>query len=227
MTIQEIHNRIRLLYDQFDSNQYANFEDVELDDLINQTVVSYVKTRYTGNNYLRASAEEIQKRIDDLRLLIQQSTIGSPVVSAGYTNADQYTLPADYWFLLNAKAKVSFTDNCGNALTVDSPVKMVTHDESGFDSDSSNPFKRPANKYVNGIMHDNFLVILHGPNVSTTEVQIAYIQEPTPVNLATNTTIPLADHTHEEIVELTVARMLEIAESRRVQTHPMQENKIE
>lgn len=69
---------------------------------INNGILKFVKTRFTGNNYSRTSVEQTQKRIDDLRTLTTTAIL--PVRE----DNDQYyaELPEDYMYLLGDRVGI-------------------------------------------------------------------------------------------------------------------------
>ena len=76
----------------------------------------FVKQRYNPlSNRYRRGFEQSQKRIDDLRTLIEDVTIPQTATfgvvynsNAGKITADRFVFPVDYQFLLNVKARVFF-----------------------------------------------------------------------------------------------------------------------
>lgn len=230
-TIQQVHNRFRLLYDSFNNAYYPNLEPQEIDDIINITLREFVKTRYGGNNLYRTGVEETQKRTDDLRTLTSGAVLTklSPAPSelSHYLNKDVYELPSNYWFLLNIQGDATFINNCGQVQTFYTDFKVIDHDFAGFDSASYDPFNRPEKFYVNVVFSGNYIVVLREETTSTNNVRINYLRQPLDVNISTNQTIELPEHTHDEIISLAVQKALEIAESQRVATHPSEVAKIE
>jgi|TARA_R110000744_G_scaffold281190_3_gene393136 hypothetical protein len=120
MTIAEMHIAINLGVQKIASFQVDLFLQTEIDIEINKNIDRFVKQRYNalGNKY-QTGFEESQKRIDDLRTLITESSIGTTFKGQIDNNVyiDTAVLPVgtndapDYMFLLNVRALVSY-NNC-------------------------------------------------------------------------------------------------------------------
>ncbi len=88
----------------------------EIDHELNMAMDRFVKQRYNPlSNRYRRGFEQSQKRIDDLRTLIEDVTIPQTATfgvvynsNAGKITADRFVFPVDYQFLLNVKARVFF-----------------------------------------------------------------------------------------------------------------------
>lgn len=88
----------------------------EIDHELNMAMDRFVKQRYNPlSNRYRRGFEQSQKRIDDLRTLIEDVTIPQTATfgvvydsNAGKITADRFVFPADYQFLLNVKTRVYF-----------------------------------------------------------------------------------------------------------------------
>jgi len=107
MTIAEMHISFKFLMDKLDTNGYANFEKEEIDLLLNLSQERFVKQRYGLNNSKKIGFEGSQKRTDDLKELVTQSTMA---VSSTQTSTNKQfgfyaSLPSDYLFAI--------TEECG------------------------------------------------------------------------------------------------------------------
>ncbi len=88
----------------------------EIDHELNMAMDRFVKQRYNPlSNRYRRGFEQSQKRIDDLRTLIEDVTIPQTSTfgvvfdsNAGKITSDRFVFPADYQFLLNVKTRVYF-----------------------------------------------------------------------------------------------------------------------
>lgn len=68
------------------------------------------------------------------------------------------------------------------------------------------------------------IVIYHDETFILKGLKISYIRKPNKISLALNRSCELADHTHPEIVDMTVSNLLERVEARRYQTSKIEEN---
>lgn len=80
MTIQEMHYAFKIAFNKVNNAQRASFNEAEIDWLLNEAQLTFVKQRIDGNNIKKTSAEETQKRIDDLQ------SIHIKYPSQGYIN---------------------------------------------------------------------------------------------------------------------------------------------
>lgn len=110
MTIQEFHRAIKLKLDKSDSLDYPSFLPEEIDYWLNQAVITYSKTRYSGLNVKRESFEQTQKRTDDLRTLVREVSI-TTTTGTVKPNSHIAQLPSDYWFTLGEEVTISYTLN--------------------------------------------------------------------------------------------------------------------
>jgi len=145
MTISDMHINLRLEIDKTDTLDSIGFETEELDYWLNSAIRSFVRTRYKGSSSARGEAfEQNQKRIDDLRTLVDETTI-SP--SRGTTSSDKpnsynASLPSSntYWFALSEEVTIAYQSSTtaltnANALTAGSTYKVsgsVTHEGTDY-----------------------------------------------------------------------------------------------
>lgn len=119
MTIQEMHIAVNLGVQKIASFQADSLLPEEIDYELNTAVRRFVSQRYNkhGNKYQRGF-EQSQKRLDDLRHLVEDyTTTTSSYMGVGYTsrtngNIDiyRYKFPNDYMFLVNVLSEV--VHNC-------------------------------------------------------------------------------------------------------------------
>lgn len=119
MTIQEMHIAVNLGVQKIASFQADALLPEEIDYELNTAVRRFISQRYNkqGNKYGRGF-EQSQKRLDDLRHLVEDyTTTTSSYMGVGYTsrtngNIDiyRYKFPNDYMFLVNVLSEV--VHNC-------------------------------------------------------------------------------------------------------------------
>ena len=115
MTIQEMHIAVNLGVQKIASFQADSLLPEEIDYELNTAVRRFISQRYNkqGNKY-RRGFEQSQKRLDDLRHLVEDYTTStSSYMGVGYTsktkgNIDiyRYKFPNDYMFLVNVLSEV-------------------------------------------------------------------------------------------------------------------------
>jgi hypothetical protein len=119
MTVEEMHIAVNLGVQKIASFQADNLLAEEIDYELNTAVRRLISQRYNmqGNKY-RRGFEQSQKRLDDLRHLVEDyTTQNSSYMGVGYTsrtngNIDiyRYKFPNDYMFLINVLSEVTY--NC-------------------------------------------------------------------------------------------------------------------
>lgn len=80
------------------------------------------------------------------------------------------------------------------------------------------PFAKTMAHSPSGFVYDRFLKIHTNKRFILSNVEITYIRKPRLVDLYSNTSCDLPEHTHQEIVDKTVLDILETIESRRTQS---------
>lgn len=116
MTIQEMHIAVNLGVQKIASFQADSLLPEEIDYELNTAMRRFISQRYNkyGNKYQRGF-EQSQKRLDDLRHLVEDyTTTTSSYMGVGYTsrtngNIDiyRYKFPNDYMFLVNVLSEVT------------------------------------------------------------------------------------------------------------------------
>lgn len=107
--IQEAFEReINMLHDDLEK---PSSQDTEY--WVNNGILKFVKTRFTGNNYKGLGFEQTQKRIDDLRTLI---------VTVDLKGSASVELPSNYLYMVGNRVGI---------LPVDSDNKCWAKDEDG------------------------------------------------------------------------------------------------
>lgn len=240
MTIAEAHNEFRQACDRLDSSSLPDLLVEQVDYLLNEAIVRYVKTRYSGNNDFKMGFEEIQKRTEDLKTLVftEFPTISSVLtetnifkanLSSLYTD-EALTVPStkEYWFFVRCRARV-VKNSC---VSTYNKVLLYQHDD--LDDVMEDPFKRPSINELVGYYESGNLYIVCPSNVTIDKVKLTYIKKPVSVIYGTQYPTPVLDvdfdlpeHTHKEIIQLAVVIALENIESKRLETAAILKQTIE
>ena len=223
MTISQMHTAFRLELDKVNSLQYPDFTSTEIDYWLNRAIREFVKTRYSGLNPKREGFEQTQKRIDDLRTLVREvaipcTNIGATkpnafVLSGGFTNA---LFGTDvYWLSLGEEVLLAIPGG-----TIRQGVTEVTADEYRFELDS--PYSPYILHYGQAkplrLFYNNTIEFISDGTYSITTAYVRYIKAPTTVVYST-VSCTLPEHTHDEIVSLSVRLALENIEQPRYQSY--------
>jgi hypothetical protein len=104
-------------------------------------------------------------------------------------------------------------------------VKPIQHDD--YNKVINDPFNKPNSDQALRLMHGNRIELITGADFDITRFYIRYVRKPLAVDLANTVDCELADHTHEEIVDIAVSIALEGTENSRYQTNLNELNKNE
>ena len=114
MTVGEMHLAIQQGVDKINSFQADLLLPQEIDLELNQAQYKFINTKYGQSNRLQKGFEEGQKRIDDIRTLIEELPLGTTFKEQLDTNiwVDTAVLPADYMYLVNVRAHSLKNERC-------------------------------------------------------------------------------------------------------------------
>lgn len=224
MTITEAHIEYRQSLDRADSSAYPDLLTEQVDYFLNEAYNRYIKTRYSGNNPLGTSLEQVQKRTDDLRNFVitnfsatslntNEQNIYNVSLTSLFTDENR-TVDSTNTYMLYIRGRAKVTNSkCGSNYT---SVKIYSHDL--IDKVLLDPFKQPTIYEPIGYFEGNNLNIVTDGTFTIDNFKLTYLKNPIPVSLTDNITFETASHTHKEIIELAVYITLENLESQRQQT---------
>lgn len=215
MTIEESHYQFKLNKDRIDSLSTKDFNDAEIDWLLNEAQLVFVKQRTGQNNSKRRGFESIQKRIDDLSTLVIKFPLQQPLVpteDSGVYEMDLNLLDFSYYQLVSLKGDITLPNNC---VKLNVPFKFVQHDD--YLTIFRDPFNSPSEEFIpynfgRSSSGSNSSVYIYPGNIVVDKVYPEYIKLPSKVSLGTYvysdgityppTTFELPEHTHQEIIDL-------------------------
>lgn len=193
---------------------------------LNSAVDKFIKTRAFGNNPKTTSFEQTQKRIDDLRTLVVQSTLTAVPHGTTYT----VTLPNDYMFSVGETAYIVSYDNCwpvddaGNAEIKRTDVLESTVET--LDRQLSNAFSEHQLRHNAArplrIIRGNQIELYTDGKYLISKYDLTYIRKPERINL---TRLPfeeyedLPESTHRELVKLAAHMYMENKVNPRYQSY--------
>ena len=126
MNVVQMHIAIQQGVDKINSLQADMLLSEEIDIELNKSMSRFLNLKYGRHNIYKKGFEESQKRIDDLRSLVNEYE--APVIfKEQYNNniwIDQFRLPSDYLYLVNQRSEI-YTNNCnsiGYSLNDDNPA---------------------------------------------------------------------------------------------------------
>lgn len=241
MTLQEFHREFKISLDKVDSLQYAEFTKQERTYFLNEATLRFVKQRYGGNNqpYLKGF-EEIQKRTDDLKVLVKDTEkLLTNEVTTLYnykykTVTQGFNSISDYMFLLRLDGKVTYTvkENCVNVTKdVIQSINLVQIDDLG--KVLKDPFNKPTIHNLVATIYDNNVRCYFNNTFTVNSLFITYLKYPniytsaspteSKVNngnnlLDSNIILELSNHTYKEIIQIATQIGLENIQSDRLAT---------
>tara|TARA_R110000751_G_scaffold169807_2_gene276443 strand:- start:291 stop:905 length:615 start_codon:yes stop_codon:yes gene_type:complete len=201
MTFAEAHERIDVLLDK---HELPWFEPEEKDIFLQFAYAEFVKNRYR-------EFEINEKRREDIRPLIRI------IQGAGAS----VPVPSDMMFALSLKGSFIVVD-CGNESLRSLNIRPMQHDDINKVIDD--PFNKPVNADPAYVTTQTTFDIRS--ESAPTEWELVYLKMPISVDGSTNpnNTFETPEYTHEEIVNLSVRKMLMSIEK---ETYQLQMNEID
>lgn len=190
---------------------------------INNAVDKFIRTRYSGNNTANKGFEETQKRIDDLRALITESTI---ITTTGTLKPNSYVaaIPSNYFISVAEECEITYTSTTS---TSRQGITQTTMDR--YSDDTVNPFSEH-------IYHNNWarpLRLFYASNIelisdgtyTVNKCYLRYIKKPAKVSLSVS--CDLAESVHPEIIRIAVELFLENRKDARYETYNIDNKSME
>lgn len=228
MDIQTMHIAVKLELDKSSALELPAFEPEEIDFWLNNAIRKFVKTRYSGMNVKQDGFEQTQKRTDDLRTLIDgvilTSALLPPVVQ--FPNSEYFDIPSDYWFAIQEEATITIS---GSTSTVG--IQEATYDE--YRAMIDDPFSEHKIHYNTAkpirIFYKDQVGLVGDGNYTIDAYLLTYLKAPATVDVTDVRPVDcdLPEHTHDEIIKLTVSMMLENIEQPRYQTYQRELHSVE
>lgn len=214
---------------------------------LNQAIMKFVKTRYSGTNAKLTSFEQSQKRIDDLRTLVvsENFTEGANDIS-GNSEENWYSirLPKDYLFKVGTRVGILprtdvdnphkdcwKKDSDGNIVARYADPIEVTHDT--LDRELENSLSERHVHYCSAkplkLVSGDEVIFYTDEYYYITEVILEYIKTPKAITLDQPfiNYNDLPEHTHQEIVKLAVQMYLESTVDQRYTSYSNEVNTME
>ena len=224
MTTPEMHTAVKQHLDKTTALELPVFETVEIDFWLNEAIRKFVKTRYSGVNPKRESFEETEKRTNDLRTLINTTSI-SAGQSETFPNGTPFTLPSEYWFAIQEEATIA-----EGAVTLGRfGITECTYDE--YRQKLDDPFSEHILHYGAAkpikLFDTTQVELVSDGNYTISHYHLTYLKKPTEVEHTAPVNCNLPEHTHDEVVKLAANMMLENIEQPRYQSHMNEVNTME
>jgi len=230
MTVQEMHYAVDQGLQKVGSSVYDSFLSDEIDFWLNRAQDRFIKQRlHPITDPKKLGFSKTIKRLDDLRMILSVDYTDGivPSTTVAFQNFD---LPVDYRFLVNARVSMHYNP-CGNQVSTSDPevirdLRIVEQDKAY--TMQGNPFSKSTGENPMGFIFDeNIRVFQDGKSFILKTVYLDYLRIPTEINLSLLQDCELAEHTHQEIVDIAVRNMVEAIESPRYQTNSIEQSQSE
>lgn len=230
MTVQEMHYAVDQGLQKVASSVYDYFLAEEVDFWLNRAQERFIKQRlYKNTDPKKVGFEGNIKRMDDLRMLITADYTDGVTPNDGVDFID-FDLPIDYMFLVNARVTMH-VNHCGEQVDTADPevirdLRIVEQDK--VYQHQQNPFAKTRAEYPLAIVFDDEVrVFQENERFILKTLHLDYLRQPVDITLSTSVDCELAEHTHHEIVDLTVKSIIEAIESPRYQTTSIEQQQSE
>lgn len=214
MSINELHYDFKLKQNRIDALTNKDFNAAEIDWLLNEAQLIFIKQRFTTTNKLKKGFETTKKRIEDLSNLVVKYPIQPALVPALVNNTlsiDLDNLVYNHIFIISAYANVIFP-TCELVI----PMKFIQHDD--YLQANRDPFNNSGKEFIlfnlgmNSI--GNTSMFIYPNNLNIKNINIEYIRYPDRVSLGNYVyidgvtypakTLSVSEQSHSEIVDIAV-----------------------
>jgi hypothetical protein len=247
MNITEMHLAVQQGVDKINSFQADTLLSQEIDLELNKAIEKFINLKYGKNNIYGKGFEESQKRVDDLRKIIKTDSLEVSYLETTINNKFVYaskSLPADYRYLIKILAGVVYERGCP-VLTkftqqgldpVKYPVNKLANCKFVQQDDIftllGDPFNTTKKSKPLVTIEDDKIKIYTNDIFIIKDLKLTYIKNPTKVSLSLDDVTEsvdceLAEHTHQEIVDMTINSILEGISDPRYKTQQIELGKNE
>lgn len=185
------------------SLNYVDFTREEKDWWINQAILAFVSERFSG--YKGLGFEESQKRIEDLRILVEDAVI-SPSGVGSKPNSKVFNLPDNYWIADEEEVGIGVTGTAEGNVSKRVGITECAGDQYRFHID--NPFSahlldagkaKPLRTFIKSQVE-----IVGDGNYSVDSYYLRYLRKPAQVNSLSSPQIScdLNEFNHNDVIEM-------------------------
>jgi hypothetical protein len=141
MTVKDMHYDFKVRVNKIDSQQYRNLKIQEIDRLLNEAMIVFIKSSAEPIINSSYGFETNQREIDDIRTIVKDELIDSQGITPSPVDSYKYiaALPADYMYFTRAYITAyrgSDPDSCKKLIRARVKRHDDMHRESPFDSSS-------------------------------------------------------------------------------------------
>jgi len=210
MSIQEIHTAFKISMDRIDTLSNEDFNVAEIDWLLNEAALIFLKRRSESRTPGQRGFEATQKRVDDLSTLLIKYPL-QPALAPVDNEVDLADLSYPYYRLVSAYCDALISPDCTKRI----PLRFSQHDD--YIESLRDPFNSPSLEFIpyNFGRSSTLLttsIYLYPGDFNVTLVYLEYLKYPVKVNYGNYvyidgvtyppTTFDFPEHTHQEIVDI-------------------------
>ena len=220
MTISEMHVIVEQECFHIDG-LHSQWIDIVLNSAINQ----FVRDKFTmkGNDKLDG-LDDSSLRSSDLQVLIanQAYTTGVAVPPVLPITSNYCSLPSTYLYPISLSATINYTLT-NRPATANDPTKevpVIITDNEKIYKFFKNPLKNNPEEGILATIDGGKIYYFPDKRSIVVYSNLTYLKKPAVVNVNSqpNINCDLPDHTHDEIVQMAIAKLLEKSENPRYQT---------
>jgi len=219
MNVQLMHYAIDQGLQKVGSNAYDTFLPEELDFFLNKMQERFIKDRFFAQSDSKHMGfQKTLKRLEDLQTLISEYSTTS--LTSTTSTAVTFNLPSSgYLYLIALQVKLK-KDSTSTSMFV--PARIVEYDK--VYEMLKNPFMTTFNTSPLAVIGDDKIKVFRDEKFILEGVELNYIKKPQEISLSLSKDCELAEHTHQEIVDLTIKHILEVIVSPRYQSNSLEES---
>lgn len=214
MTIRELHYAFKLAKDRIDTLSNQDFNVAEIDWLLNEAQLVFIKQRFGDWNNKRKGFENTTKRIADLSAITIKYPLQpalTPTLDSGVYEVSLSELLYSYFFYVSGSVDVVDDNDC----LTNVPLRFVQHDD--YRSVLRDPFNNPSLESIpfnwgRSSSGSNTSMYIYPGDYTIPSVYIEYLKYPSRISYGSYTyidgvvypeaTSELSEHTHQEIVDI-------------------------
>ncbi len=209
MDIREMHYLIKLRMDKVDSLHYDNFLSYEIDAYLNRSQIQLLNTRYNINNIYKKGFEGNQKRIEDLKHLLEHEILQPEIIDNVSYRYNLDNLESKYFIHISSQVlatKGSCKINISTDITEHDDIYQVLKDDN----------YKPSFEWmvVPFVFRKNYMYGYSDVDFSLGGLEIDYLRYPRNMyfgdyedfngNLLVQQNSELPEHLQYELIDLTV-----------------------
>ena len=221
MTVQEMHYAVDQGLQKVGSFVYDTFLPEEIDFFLNKMQERFIKDRvFRTSDPKRLGFSLNQKRLDDVRSIIEIDFVDTNVGSS-LVEYQRYDLPIDYLYLINLRVRLT-PSHCDSTVLKKVPARVVEQDK--LYEMLRNPFAKSLPTTPIATITSEDFTVFQNEKFILKGVELDYIRKPQIIGLSSSQDCELAEHTHHEIVDMSIKHILEVIESPRYQGNSIEES---